>query len=254
MLHLFKRHLIPIKAHFEQVLVLTYAYPRGLLAPLLPPGLELDGYEGHGFLAVAMVQTRRLRPAFLPGALGGGFFLTGYRIFTRLKPRNGQMLRGLKILRSDADRSWMVSCGNLLTRYGYRRAQVRKESENGMLRITVRTPGGEADLDVTAHVSHLPGPLPEESPFPDIKTARRFAGPLPHTFDYEPESHSMVIVRGRRSNWKPQPLRVEVHKNTFLQSSPFNEAEPLLANAFYLADVPYRWERGWREPLAKQPS
>src|SRR5580704_17969600 len=94
-----KRHPVPISAFFRHSLVLTYAFPRQILAPLLPPGLVLDTYGEHCFLAIALVQTERLRPSFLPQAFGQDFFLSGYRIFTRLDtPANSQ--RGLRILRS----------------------------------------------------------------------------------------------------------------------------------------------------------
>jgi hypothetical protein len=36
-----------------------------LLEPLVPPGLTLDTYDEHwGFVVIAVVQTRNLRPAF----------------------------------------------------------------------------------------------------------------------------------------------------------------------------------------------
>jgi hypothetical protein len=231
--------------------VLTYAFPKELLSPLLPPGLELDGYREFGFLAVATVQTKALRPSFLPRAMGRDFFLAGYRIFSKLKRASGQVLRGLKILRSDTDRSWMVTWGNLLTHYGYRLAEVTQVTTNGWLDISVKTPNAEADLELSADIGRLPGSLPEGSPFPDVATARKFSGPLPHTFDYETESDSMIVVRGVRQDWNPQPVKVVVRKNTFLQAVPFNQVAPLLANAFYLENIPYRWERGWREPLPK---
>ena len=61
-MNLLKGHLLAMRAHFEQVLVLTYALPESSLRPLLPPGLLLDTFEGYGFLAIAMVQTRNMRP------------------------------------------------------------------------------------------------------------------------------------------------------------------------------------------------
>ena len=252
MLHLLKRHPIPITAHFEHVLVLTYAFPRDVLVPLLPPGLELDTFGEYAFLAVVSVQTRDLRPSFLPKAFGRGFFLTGYRLFTRLKLANGQVLRGLRILRSDTDSADMVTWGNRLTRYGYRKAEVQCRKQDRSLYLEVKTPAAEADLELTANLSNIPGPLPPGSPFSSVEAARRFAGPLPHTFDYEPESHSMILVRGRRSNWNPQPIEVQVHRNTFLQSPPFSRGNPVLANSFFLEDIPYSWERGWREQLPRQ--
>lgn len=65
-----KRHPIPISAHFSHSLVLTYALEPEILEPLLPPGLVLDTYRGFGFLAIALVQTRQLRPSFLPCGIG----------------------------------------------------------------------------------------------------------------------------------------------------------------------------------------
>ena len=82
-----------------------------------------------------------------------------------------------------------------------------------------------------------------------VETARKFAGPLPYTFDYETETNSMIVVLGRRTKWNPQPVEVQVHKNSFLESAPFNQCDAILANAFYIEDVPYSWDRGCREQV-----
>jgi len=124
MLYRLRRHPFPVVAHFDHVLVLTYAFPRSILEPMLPPGLTLDARGELGFMAVAMVQTRRLRPAFLPARFGQDFFLAGYRIFARFRRPSGGMIRGLRILRSDADRRLMVWLGNALTHYHYLPARV----------------------------------------------------------------------------------------------------------------------------------
>jgi hypothetical protein len=240
--YLLKRHPLPITAHFEHSLVLTYALPAATLAPLVPPGLELDTYEGQAFLAVATVRTRDLRPAFLPAAFGRSFFLTGYRIFTTFRKANGEVLRGLRIIRTDTNSASMVTWGSRLTRYGYRKAGITCARQEGRLHFKVETPDAEADLELTANLDSVPAALPSGSPFPDVETARRFTAPLPYTFDYETETNSMIVVLGRRSEWNPQPIEVEVHKNTFLDKA-------VLASAFYIEDVPYGWDRGYREPL-----
>jgi hypothetical protein len=240
--YLLKRHPLPITAHFEHSLVLTYALPAATLAPLIPPGLELDTYEGQAFLAVATVQTRNLRPAFLPAAFGRSFFLTGYRIFTTFRKANGEVLRGLRIIRTDTNSASMVTWGRRLTRYGYQQAEIACTRQNGRLHFKVDTPGAEADLELTANIESMPAPLPPGSPFPDVETARRFTAPLPYTFDYEPETNSMIVVLGRRPEWNPQPIEVQVRRNTFLDKA-------VLASAFYIEDVPYGWDRGSREFL-----
>jgi hypothetical protein len=243
MLHLLKRHPLPVEAFFRHSLVVTYAFPEKLLVPLVPPGLVLDTYKGFGFLAIAMVQTEDLRPARLPRVLGQDFFLSGYRIFTRLGAPSSS-LRGLRILRSDTDRRMMVLSGNLLTHYAYQHCRVSFREEDRALQVKIATPNGRADLEVSADLACRPAPLPEGTPFESERDARRFAGPLPYTFDYEKETGSIIMIRGVRENWNPQPVRVTVTRCTFLDQEPFCQANPRLANAFYLRDVPYRWERG----------
>ncbi len=238
MWHLIQRHPFPVRAYFVRSLVLTYAYPEDVLRPLLPPGLTLDTFEGCGFVAIALVQTEQLRPAFLPSLFGQNFFLAGYRIFTRA----GQALRGLYILRSDTDRQLMVRTGNLFTHYRYSLCEAECAEKAGTLHWQIRTPSAEADLSVTADLTSAPAPLPAGSPFADLKIARRFAGPLPYTFDYEASTGSIIAVRGLREAWDPQPVRVMVEKANYLHR--FGTERPRLANAFYLHDVPYRWESG----------
>jgi hypothetical protein len=253
MLYPLKRHLMSIRAaQFRHCLVVNYAFPRGLLEPLLPPGLVLDTHGEWGFVAVALVQTEGLRPAWLPALFGMDFFLAGYRILTRFQTASGRSLRGLLILRSDTDRWLMTVVGNLLTHYGYRRARVRWEETGQKVAVAVRTPGAAADLDLVADLASKPAPLPPGSPFADAKESRRFAGPLPFTFDYERETGSMLVVQGVRQAWDPQPVSVEVRQCTFFRQPPFREVEPVLANAFHLTGVPYLWRRGVRHRLALQ--
>jgi hypothetical protein len=97
-----------------------------------------------------------------------------------------------------------------------------------------------------AHVTDGPGPLPDGSPFSNLTEARRFAGPLPYTFDYEEATDSIIGIRAIRQQWEPRPVAVDVRRNTFLEHEPFLGARPILANAFYVHDVPYRWEQGRR--------
>lgn len=244
MLHRLKRHPLAVEAQFRHALVVTYAFPTEVLRPLLPCGLTLDTHGDFGFLAIAMVQTESLRPAGLPKWLGQSFFLVGYRIFARFQLDGQRTLRGLRILRSDTDRRLMVVAGNLLTHYQYRLARVECVQDCDELQIRVQTPHGESDLELRADLKGRPDAPSSESPFRTWNEAQRFAGPLPFTFDYEPESHSIVVIEGRREEWNPQPVNVQVVRCAFLQTQMFRGARPALANAFHVQDVAYRWERG----------
>jgi hypothetical protein len=247
-LYRLRRHPIPMRATFRHSLVLAYAFPREVLQPLLPPGLTVDAYGDLGFAAVAMVQTEAMRPAGLPRAFGRPYFLVGYRIFCRFRTAEGRLLRGLHILRSDADAWTMVTVGNALTHYGYRLAETRFRASDERLDIEVRTRDGGGDLSLSADLS-ASACLPPESPFASDRDVRRFAGPLPFTFDYESETGSIVVIEGVRKVWNPRPVMVDVRKASFFGSSRFDGATPVLASAFHVADVDYLWRRGVVRPL-----
>ncbi len=256
MLHLLQRHPVPVRAWFRRSLVLTYALPASFLRPHLPCGLVLDEMDGLGFLAIAMVQTGDLRPAGLPAILGRDFFLAGYRIFARWRHPDGRSLRGLRILRSDTDARLMLWFGNLLTHYRYQLASVKLAEEPSGFHVNVRTKDGRGDLDLVAQLdSDALGP-PARSPFRDLRHARMYAGPMPFTFDHEPETDSMIVIEGVREDWRPRPIEVEVRKVGFLEQPMFKDAGPKLANAFVVENVPYLWKRGirYRIPQADIPT
>ena len=243
-----RRHPLPIDAHFRECLTLTYALPASALRPLLPPGLELETVGDFGFVAVAIVRTERLRPAGVPGPLGCDFVLAGYRIFTRFQTARGRSIRGLRILRSDADRRLMVAGGNLLTHYNYHRCRAVIESAGNRLDVAISTADGGGDLELTVDLTDPS--LPAGSPFASVREARRFAGPLPYTFDYEAETHSIVAIEAQRANWRPSPVAVRVRRMSFFAQPAFAGCTPILAAAFRVSHINYRWRRGVLHSLA----
>lgn len=238
-----KSHPFAVRAEFDRVVAVSFAFPETNLLPFLPHGLEMDTYEGLGFLTVAMVWTRDLRPAGLPKCLGQDFFLLGYRLFTRLRDHTGRRYRGLKILRSETDRRRMVWLGNLLTDYRYRRVRLRHEESSAETRVTAFLPNGSLSLDLTFNHETRDAELPSGSPFPDWRTARQFAGPMPFTFSPRADG-SFTVIEGSRQNWVPKPISVKSWHVGLFEESPLKGVTPILANAFMVENIPYRWSRG----------
>src|SRR5687768_17968310 len=103
-----KNHPFAVETFFECSLVLTYAVPREELEGFIPECLELDTFgEKWAFLAVALVQTKNLRPKGFPAFMGNDFFLIGFRIFVRYTDSRGKSLRGLYILKSETNKKKM---------------------------------------------------------------------------------------------------------------------------------------------------
>ncbi len=237
-----QRHPFPVVAWFERVVAVSFAFPETTLRPLVSDGLAIDTFEGLGFVAVAMVWTKSLRPAGFPRFLGQDFFLSGYRIFTRLEDGE-RRLRGLQILRSETDQHRMVTMGNLMTHYHYRHVNVGIHESAGQTRVETSLADGTPSLDLTFALSDESSSLPEESPFPDWRTARRFAGPMPFTFSAEGE-RKFVVIEGSRQHWTPRPVAVKDWQVALFAETPLRGTKPVLANAFAVNDVAYRWKRG----------
>jgi hypothetical protein len=206
--------------------------------------LELDEFQGSGFVAMAYVDTQAMRPALLPAFLGKSFHLMGFRIFTRYRTKAGQRLRGLYVLRSQVDKTFLSFTGNWLTHYNWNLAQftISQSPESYQLNVTSRDQKG--DLAVSFRWNEENPPLPAGSCFDSWSQARLYAGPMPYTFAYEPETGSIVRVEGVRSDWHPKPVVAVVTQNSFLEKGPIAGTEARLVSAFHVENIPYRWKSG----------
>lgn len=234
-----KNHPFGVEAHFESSLVLTFAVPKEQLENLIPDCLELDLFQDtYAFVAMAMVQTKELRPKGFPKCMGNNFFLIGYRVFVRYTNKKGKKLRGLYILKSETNKNKMAFMGNIFTHYNYTTTdihQYKKEdtielySKKSKFKLIIK----EGDENIS---------LPEFSPFENWKEAKRFAGPLPFTFTYNDKTKEVLIIEGVRQNWKPKPVKIESLEIQFLKD--LNLKKPVLANAFKIENIPYSWKKG----------
>jgi hypothetical protein len=104
-----RRHPLAMTTRFRRAVVLTFAFPRRLLATLVPHSLALETRDDLGFVAVALVDMQRLRPERLPAWTGSDAIFVGYRVFVRTELASGRPRRGLRVLRTDVDRPHLLS-------------------------------------------------------------------------------------------------------------------------------------------------
>jgi hypothetical protein len=236
MLSFLKNHPFAVEAFFESSLVLTFSIPKEEIQHLIPDCLTLDTFQDKwAFIAVAMVQTKSLRPKGFPKILGNDFFLIGYRVFVRFKNNAGKNLRGLYILKSETNKKKMELFGNIFTHYSYTTTDIQQSTTE----ISSCKSGFKIKIENSNNENIS---LPDGSPFNAWKEARRFAGPLPFTFTYNQSDNSVLIIEGVRENWKPMPVSVLNYHFSFLDKLNLKEAK--LANAFIIKNIPYCWKKG----------
>ena len=242
MLRFLKDHPFAVESYFDTSLVLTYAFPKEQLLQFIPACLELDTFEDNwAFIAVAMVQTRDLRPKGFPKFLGNDFILTGYRIFVKYNTSYGKRLRGLYIIRSETDKAKMALLGNVFTHYNYQKTDIRFVKTGKQIQVQSIKSGLSVKVEERDDVITLPN----DSPFANWKEARRFAGPLPFTFTYDEARQEVLIIEGVRENWTPQPVSVLESKVGFVERLQLQGA--ILANAFVIHNIPYYWKKGRKD-------
>lgn len=234
-----KNHPFAVDAFFENSLVLTFSVPKTELEHLIPACLSLDTFKNEwAFIAIAMVQTKNLRPKGFPKFMGNDFFLIGYRVFVRYTNKAGKSLRGLYILKSETNKKKMEFMGNIFTHYNYTTTDISLIDNGNKKEIT----STNSDFKIVIDKIDQEVALPEHSPFADWKEARRFAGPLPFTFTYNERNKEVLIIEGVRQNWQPTPIKIASYNFGFLNSLNLNGL--ILANAFDIQNIPYYWKRG----------
>jgi uncharacterized protein YqjF (DUF2071 family) len=234
-----KNHPFAVETFFKTSLVLTYAVPKDELKSLIPECLELDTFNDQwAFIAVALVDTKALRPKGFPAFMGNDFILIGFRVFVRYTTNEGKRLRGLYILKSETNKKKMSFWGNIFTHYNYSTTDIQL-SNNGE-KIIVSSAKSDLDIEVAINKDNVA--IPAGSPFKDWKEARRFAGPLPFTFTYNSKTKDVLIIEGVRENWIPKPTEVVKSNIGFLNQKAFKSI--VLANAFVIENIPYYWKKG----------
>lgn len=233
-----KNQPFAVEAFFESSLVLTFALPKEELECLIPECLQLDTFQDKwAFIAVAMVQTKGLRPKAFPKFMGSDFFLIGYRIFVVYKTNAGKKYRGLYILKSETDKKKMEVMGNIFTHYNYTTTDITQyETDTEKTIFSIKS-----NFKLTIDKSNENVLLPMNSPFADWKEAKKFAGPLPFTFTYNKEKNEVLIIEGVRQNWTPLPVNVIEHEFEFLRKLKIENA--IFANAFVIKNIPYYWKK-----------
>lgn len=229
----------PVKAWFDFFVVLFFSIDKNNTISQIPAPLELDLYKDHGIFAIAIVKTKKFRPAFLPSWIGMNFNLVGYRFLTTYKGDDLKTIRGLKIVKSQTNQKIMQWIGDKLTQYKFNYNPINIVTENNIVTII----GTGISIKLKMHEEEEIIPLPFNSIFDNWTQARKFAGPLLYTFEVNEKTKELSITEGTRKNWTPKPIEVISANIDFLNQDSIKQLNPILSAAYMVKNIPYSWKK-----------
>ena len=243
---------LAVVGRLSECFLLTYAVDADRAAPLLPKGLRLVTRRSSAFLNVVVCRIDRMRPRFVPHALGVTYWQIAYRLQVRATLARGGWLDGLYFLRSDVDLRLFGALGNWLTDFRFHRACVQFLEDGGAWELRVehsRDGLGGARLRLRAKESDELAP---ESPFTswqERELALKYT-PLGLSVSNSGRSVRLAEVIRDEAAWKEVPVEVIAAEWAFPRSLGLGDL--CLERATQVAPIDYRWSLGRTEDLASE--
>jgi hypothetical protein len=64
-------------------------------------------------------------------------------------------------------------------------------------------------------------------------------------FTFSPEANgNFIVIEGKRTDWTPRPISVKHWHVGLFDEMSLKGVKPILANAFAVENISYRWNRG----------
>jgi uncharacterized protein YqjF (DUF2071 family) len=236
-------HPLPMRTTFRHCILANFAMRPDVLARRLPRHLKPAVHDGWAFLSVVIARMERMRPAFLPPALGVTYSQVVYRAVVTCGHE-----RGVHFLRSDADNGLMVAAGNALTFFRFHRADITWSRDDTALRFSLEPRNEDpavihGDYDLRAGGTAMPA----SSRFATLEDAQAFLTELYVAFGRQRGDGLVEAVRIERSAWRS--VVVPDRRATYQAMSSgllFHAEEAALDSCFYVEEMRYRWSRGTR--------
>jgi uncharacterized protein YqjF (DUF2071 family) len=234
MYSLIPKHPIPMKTVFRNCFLVNFAVDPEIMRRGLPPEISPDLYADKAFLSVVIADMEKMRPAFLPRALGITYNQVVYRAVVRC---GGE--RGVHFLRSDADNRWMSIAGDLLTFFHFNHSRVTQKQADGRYYFDLES-GDHADIHATFDVAYASQQMPAASKFPSLAEAQGFLVELYAAFTSD--SRHISTVRIKRGEWQIGVVEDLRGVYEFMDgSTQFPSGSAQLDSVFYVSDVSYHW-------------
>jgi uncharacterized protein YqjF (DUF2071 family) len=233
-------HPVPMRTVFRHCFLVNFALRPEVLASRLPEHVRPDVRDGWSYLSIVIAEMERMRPAFLPRALGITYSQVVYRAVVVCGRE-----RGVYFIRSDADNALMVLAGNALTFFRFHRADATWSRSARTTRFSLRPKGGEAaGIDAEYDVADAKDRMPSTSRFATLDRAQCFLTELYVAFGTKRRDGTVEAVRIQRNAWPSKVVRDRVGSYEAMKSGVlFGPGEAELDSIFYVERLNYHWHR-----------
>ena len=234
---IWQKNPFTVRGRIRRCWLFVYRTPAASVRALLPQQLAPVTRDGFAFWNIVVCEVGGLRPAFLPAALGIGYWHVAYRLHVQAQTEPGGLIEGLHFLRSDCDSPLVALAGNAFTDFRFHRAHVELSGETSGVTGRIRAPGGDADFQLNRETPPI---LPPGSPFVSTGEAADWLKYKP--FGISPAAAGSVnVVRVVRDEaaWRSRLVTVESARWEFLAGR-----ETALEICYEVEPIDYLWERG----------
>jgi uncharacterized protein YqjF (DUF2071 family) len=234
-------HPVPMRTVFRHCFLANFAIRPAVLGARLPDHLRPEEHDGWSFLSVVIAEMERMRPAFLPRALGITYTQVVYRAVVSC---GGE--RGVHFLRSDADNGLMALAGNALTFFRFHRCDAAWEFSAGATRFSLRSKdGARAGIEAEYDLAGGRQQLPSTSRFSSLERAQAFLTELYVAFGNRRPDGRIDAVRIHRNPWRSLVVQDRVASYEAMESGVlFGPGEAELDSIFFVESLDYHWFRG----------
>jgi Uncharacterized conserved protein (COG2071) len=236
---IFQKNPIPVRGDLQRTWFFCHRTPEAAARALVPSRLELITHGGFAFWNVVVCQLAAMRPAFIPAALGIGYWHVAYRLLVRVRLADGRTVEGLYFVRSDCDSRLVAWPGNWLTdfRFASASARVSVEENTGVIAGEAVAPGANGSFVLHRYT---PSALAAGSPFSSYDEAAEFLRYKPASIaPHGANAVNIVTIRRDEAAWRMRPIHATRAEWQWLAGR-----DATLEVAYEAAPIRYGWRRG----------
>lgn len=232
----------------DRRILVNYRVHPAIAAEQLPPPFRPLLVHGWAIAGICLIRLRKLRPWFLPPALGLASENAAHRFAIEWEDR-GVTRTGVYIPRRDTSSRFNAWAGGRLFPGLHHLARFAGRETESHWSVQVATHDGAADVAVDCERS---AGVPAGSVFRDVDAASRFF--QDGARGYSPtRSGCLEGLELRTSQWTLEPLLVHSAQSAFFENRELFPAGSVeLDSAFVMRNIPHRWVAvPWRQDGAE---